>query len=68
MAFKTTIDTVLSDITKKIGQLRELAEKHSLKAEAHTASVEAHKIWATLETEARDKATRIASKFEDLLK
>jgi len=66
--FKTTIDSIISDISGKVGKLRELAEQHNGKAEGHVKSAADHTSLAVHYTEQRDRATRIAIKFEELLK
>lgn len=66
--FKDTIDSVIADISSKVGKLRVLAEVHSKQSEGHTKSAADHTSLAALYAENRDRATRIAIKFEELLK
>ena len=66
--FKTTIESIISDIAGKVGRLRELAEEHNNTAEGHVKSAADHTSLAAHYTEQRDWATRIATKFEELLK
>lgn len=66
--FTTTINSVLSDISYKIGQLRELAEKHDQVAAQHTEKAQYHNDQHQVHVGSRDRATRIAIKFEELLK
>lgn len=66
--FKATIDSVLGDISKKIGQLRDLAEVHAAKAEFHQQEALTHNELNRLQSQLRERATRVAEKFEELLK
>lgn len=59
--FKKTVSSVIEDISSKIGDLRDLAEKHH---NQHVTAVSQAEVHGNL----RDRATRIASKFEELLK
>jgi len=68
MFFKDTIDSVIADIHSKIAKLRELAEEHHNKADGHSQSAADHTAAAADHVEKRDWATRIAAKFEELLK
>lgn len=68
MFSKSTISSVLSDITDKIGKLRDLAEQHHNLAQVHLLEVTKHEDLATEHAADRDRATRIAGNFETLLK
>lgn len=66
--FKETVDSVLSDLSRKVGQLRDLAEKHNTRSDQYWESVSTFQRLAGKEAQDRDRATRIAEKFEELLK
>lgn len=66
--FKQSIDKILGDISKKIGQLRDLAEVHAAEAEYHYEVAKVNHELSAVKINLRDRATRIAEKFEELLK
>lgn len=65
---KQSIDKILGDISKKIGQLRDVAEQHAKATVAHEQEVVRHSNIAADYAKLRDRATRVAEKFEELLK
>lgn len=66
--FNTTIESVLSSITKKISQLRTLSSEHHNNHLIHVEESIRHTDVAAQEAFNRDKASRIADKFEELLR
>lgn len=66
--FKTTIDSLVSDIGTKISKLRVLAGEHHNRHIIHNEEVAVHTELASQQANLRDRAIRIADKFEDLLK
>ena len=66
--FKTSIEKILGDISRKIGELRNLAEVHAAEAEYHKELAVVHAGNAKAKEYLRDRATRVAEKFEELLK
>lgn len=64
---KKTIDSVIGDLSTKVGHLRELAEVHHSTAQTHLSQAQSHEDQATVHAMERDRATRIAAKFEELL-
>lgn len=65
--FNSTIDSVIADIASKVNQLGDLADKHHFNAQNHLDLVEHHTQQAGIEKDNRDRALRIAQKFEELL-
>lgn len=65
--FKTTIDSLVSDIGSKISKLRVLAGEHHNLHLVHTEESVRHAEIAKGQVESRDRAVRIADKFEELL-
>lgn len=66
--FKTSIDSVISDISSKIGKLRDLAEKHASDVASHREEQTKHGALAQFYIDEQDRATRIATKLEELFK
>ena len=66
--FKQDIDKILGGISRKIEQLRNLAEVHAAEAEFHRERQNIHAIYQRDKELLRDRATRVAEKFEELLK
>jgi hypothetical protein len=66
--FKTTIESVISDITTKIDKLRRLAAEHHQTHLIHIEESIRHTDVANDQALKRDKAFRIADKFDELLK
>lgn len=67
MIFRTTIDSVIADITKKIEQLKSLAAEHGKTADDHTAKATDHATEAALNVQHSLRANAIASKLEALV-
>lgn len=66
--FKKTVDSVISDISKKISQLRDVAEEHHVLVGKHLEIASGAQVQANIHAGNRERATRIATKFEELLK
>lgn len=65
---KKTIDSVLESITSKVKDLNDLVAHHHNTAQLHLIEAQAHEDEAAEHTSNRDRARRIADKFEELLK
>lgn len=66
--FNSTVDSILSSITNKITKLRVLAGEHHNSSLIHVEESIRHQDIANEEIVQRDRAIRIADKFEELLK
>lgn len=66
--FKTTVDSVLSSMSKKISQLRVLSGEHHNQYLVHVEESIRHADLSQEHLVTRDRAARIADKFEELLK
>lgn len=66
--FKTTIDSIIGDISLKISKLRVLAGEHHNRHLIHNEEVAVHTELAASQAALRDKAAKIADNFENLLK
>lgn len=65
--FRKTVDSILSDVQKKIDQLQALAEQE--RSNALVARVEAQRALASAEASEQeaDRALRISAKIEELV-
>jgi hypothetical protein len=61
--FKTTIDSVLQDLNKKIVQLRSLSDNHLTSAGKHRELQTKHGALAEFYVEEKERAARIAKNF-----
>lgn len=66
--FSLTIDSVLSDISKKVSKLRDLAGTHHNNHLVHVGLASHHEVAAMDQLELGNKANRIADKFDELIK
>lgn len=66
--FKSTVDDVISNITKQVGQLRHLAAEHFNNHLIHLNEGLRHNELSLEQCEKQNRANRIADKLDELLK
>lgn len=67
MFFTKTVDSIIADITKRISHLRDVAEIHGAKIHFHNEIATVHSHLANAAAEESARATRLATKFEELV-
>lgn len=65
--FRNTVDSILSDVTKKIDQLQELAEQEQATARASREAAQRALADASSSELEAERALRIAGKIEELV-
>lgn len=65
--FGNTIDNIVSDITKKVSQLRAHADKQEAKGLKHAEKANIKLTLASIAHGEKDRALRLARRFEELV-